>query len=148
MPEKMQKTMNNQMGKVIRQRQALGRGFGGNSFAGKHDIAKQRPESAGNHRRRREGQDISGPVHAPILPVQVPDMGVVGENQRHLGPVGDRRQRAGFAAGRDGAVNQLPKLGLRRPVAALQKNVGDDRRALRRRGQDQIPAAGGRSALS
>ncbi len=45
--EKMQKTVNNQMGKVVGHRQAPAVGLAPQRSRGQHDIAERRPETAG-----------------------------------------------------------------------------------------------------
>ncbi len=145
--DKVQKSMNNQMGEMIGKVQPLAPGFFGNGFPGHDDIAERRAQPAGNEGSGRKRQDIGGFVVAAILPVQHPHTRIIGEDEGDLGVFSDDR-KLGRPAGGKRAIDQGLQLGLRRPAVGLDQNIGENARTGRVRRQGQIPSPGVRSGLS
>ena len=121
--DKVQKSMNNQMGEVVGKVQPQRRRFGRNGFPGHDDVAEERPEAAGDKRRGGKGQDIGGPVLATILPVERADTGVVGEDQGDLG-VRRQRRKVRRPAGGERPLDQRPKVGFGGPAIGLDQKIG------------------------
>ena len=139
--------MNNQMGEMIGKFQPFRPGFCGDGFPRHDDIAEKRAELASMKRRCGERQDVGRGVLVTILPIEQPDMGIVGEHQGNLGVVGDLRQ-IGRPAGGKGAIDESLKIGLRRPAIGLDQDVGTDARTAGVWRQGQIPSPGVRSDRS
>ena len=145
--EKVQESMNNQMGEMVGKVQPLGLGFCSNGFPREHDIAERRPQPARRERRGGEGQDIGGPVLAAILAVQHPNAGIVGKDQGNLGVIGDVRQVRRLGRG-ERPVDQVLKFRLGGPAVGRNQNIGTDARAAGVWRQGQMPSPGVRSGLS
>lgn len=74
--QKMQKTMNDQVGNMGIERLVRKSRFSPDRFKTKHDVADQ----AGRRRRLRERQDVGRTVYAAPLPVQFAHRRIVGKN--------------------------------------------------------------------
>ena len=89
--EEMQHAVNDKMGGMIGERDALRLGLALHRLGGKHDIAKRAGLFAMLDGARREGQDVGGSILAPPGAVQVAHLRIVGEHERRLERARPRR---------------------------------------------------------
>src|ERR1700730_14590588 len=82
--DEVQKTMHRQMGKMMRERLALGTGFASDGLVGQDDVAEVRRFVRGFFARKR--QYVGGGVDAAPKPVELTDRRIIGQNDSKLRP--------------------------------------------------------------
>ena len=136
--DQMQNPMNHQMAEMIGQGLALGLGLAVNRLEGQNHVTEGQRRAARRgcefrSRRaigQREGQHVGRRIDAPVAPVEIARLGVVGEPDADLDGVLAGLQRCRREGGEGGVPAQGGAIGKRRAPVRAGRIDGDMRMAV------------------